>query len=554
MPTDLTQDAPAQATSAELCAPAPSKDFPPGRSPARTFRGTELKNLQSARSADDASPADKIQARRLAPWPELPIAARLRVLRRFRHLLAAHTTALTEAIPLTLPRTPADTLVAEVLPLLAAIRFLEREAKQALAPRRLGRRGLPFWLSGLDTTVERVPLGTILILAPYNYPLLLPGVQAVQALAAGNSVIWKPGRDGRPIAELFSTLITQAGLPKGLLRVSDDTVEAAQTELAARPDKILFTGSAHTGRAILHAAAETLTPVTAELSGCDAVLVLPTADPSLVADALLFGLRLNGSQTCMAPRRLILVDTQTPHPLSLRTNPGAPSFESHAMGGVSFAEANDRPLHPTHATLLDLLKQIHLLSTPIPPHLPALLEDATRKGATLHGSPESGFVLILNATPAMAITHTDVFFPVLSVLRAETPEQAIEIHNHSRLSLTAAMFGAEPTTTWLARHLLTGTILINDLIVPTADPRIPFGGRRDSGFGLTRGREGLLELTTTRTTTVRRNKNYRHFDPTTPAHTPLFAGVIELTHTATWRQRLAGLRKLIQAATALTRN
>jgi aldehyde dehydrogenase (NAD+) len=203
-------------------------------------------------------------------------------------------------------------------------------------------------------------------------------------------------------------------------------------------------------------------------------------------------------------------------------------------------------LHPTHQTLLDLLQQklptVPPVETPPPT---ALLSEAAREGATLHGAPGLPY-LVLNGTPQMAITRSDVFYPVLSVLRANSPEHAAELHNASPLSLTAAIFGQQ--TEWLAAHLTTGTVLINDLIVPTADPRIPFGGRGASGFGLTRGAEGLLELTTSKTITRRRNRNYRHFQPTTPAHEALFTGLIELTHAGPWRARFAGLRKLVQAA------
>jgi len=125
-------------------------------------------------------------------WAAQPVAARLAVLRRVRHLLAARTHALCAAISPSLSRTAADTMVAEVLPLFAACKFLEQNAARIIKTRRLGRRGLPFWLTGIDAEVQRVALGRILIIAPGNYPLFLPGVQTLQALAAGNAAIWKP--------------------------------------------------------------------------------------------------------------------------------------------------------------------------------------------------------------------------------------------------------------------------------------------------------------------------------------------------------------------------
>ena len=156
--------------------------------------------------------------------------------------------------------------------------------------------------------MERVALGKMLVIGPANYPLLLPGVQTLQALAAGNQVVWKPGRGGAQVARMFAGMLHEAGLPDGLLRVTGESVEAVEAELqAAQPDKVVFTGSASAGKAVARLAAERAIPMVAELSGCDAVVVLASADYKRVAAALTFGMRLNGSATCMAPRRLFLV-------------------------------------------------------------------------------------------------------------------------------------------------------------------------------------------------------------------------------------------------------
>ena len=170
-------------------------------------------------------------------------------MRAIRHALASSVDRILAAIPADLSRTPADTLAAELLPLLEAAKFLEKQAARILAPRKLGRRGLPFWLSGLDVVIERAPLGTILIVAPSNYPLFLPGVQALQALAAGNAVTWKPGRNAEAIANVFANVCTQAGLPGNLLRVTEDSIEAVAEEIRhGKPAKIIFTGSARAGQ------------------------------------------------------------------------------------------------------------------------------------------------------------------------------------------------------------------------------------------------------------------------------------------------------------------
>ena len=150
-------------------------------------------------------------------WESRPIVERLAVLKRARHIFAECTGDLCEAISPELARNAADTRVAEILPLLEACRFLEREAATILAPKLLGRKGRPAWLVGVSSEVHRVPMGHVLVIAPANYPLFLPGVQVLQALAAGNAVTWKPGKGGQTMAMLFAAVLREAGLPAGLL-------------------------------------------------------------------------------------------------------------------------------------------------------------------------------------------------------------------------------------------------------------------------------------------------------------------------------------------------
>ena len=450
----------------------------------------------------------------------LSLFERLHVLKRFRHALAEQTEALTAAISPELARNPADTLAAEVLPLLAACEFLERNAASVLKTRRPGRRGLPFWLAGVDSSVERVALGRVLVIGPANYPLFLPGVQVLQAIAAGNTVIWKPGRGGAAVARIFAAAMRLAGLPDGVLAVADESVEAATRAMTAGVDKVFFTGSAAAGRAVLHAAAETATPVVAELSGCDAVYVLPGADPERVTAALAFGMRLNGSATCMAPRRLMLIGQDA-------------------------------------GSLLDLMRERFALMDPVTPspatarQVRELTAEASAAGALVHGdadAPELRPILIVNARPEMRVMQSDVFAPVLAAAQFDKPDEALAADRLCPFGLTAAVFGPEREALAFAAQLRVGTVLINDLIVPTADPRVPFGGRRGSGFGVTRGAEGLLEMTAPRTVLVRRGRSQRHLSATGQTHAEMFTGVVEMQHAAGWRKRLAGMRRMIAAA------
>lgn len=452
-------------------------------------------------------------------WAAWPLPQRLAVLRKARHWMAAHTDAIAGAIAPALQRSEADTLVTELLPLLEAVRFVERRAAEVLGVRRLGRGGRPLWLAGVQAEVERVPLGHVLVIGPANFPLFLPGVQTVQALAAGNAVTWKPGAGGQRVAVLVARALGQSGLPSGVLCVTDESVEAAQQALAQGPDKVVFTGSFESGRRVLQTLAETATPAVMELSGADAVVVLPSADLVLAAKAIAFGLRLNGAQVCMSPRR-VLATAETMRAL--------------------------RPLlHAELAEVPPVTLEAHTAAK-----LAALTAEAVRQGAQVTGEVDAGAqrpVLIEEARPEMRIARSDVFAPVLSLIEAASTMHLPELVNECPYALTAAVFGDEREARAMGAQLRVGTVLVNDLIAPTADPRVPFAGRAKSGYGATRGAEGLLEMTAVKTVLVRRKGMTRHYKATGAREFPLFAGLIGALHGGSWRERLRSVRMLAAA-------
>ncbi|GAC1363157.1 MAG: aldehyde dehydrogenase family protein [Acidobacteriaceae bacterium] len=456
-------------------------------------------------------------------WSQRSIKDRLGILKRARHDLATSAPRVAESISPQLSRTAADTMVTELLPLLDAIRFLEREAPRLLRTRSLGSRGLPFWLSGIRAEVRRVPFGRVLVIGPSNYPLFLPGVQVFQALAAGNAVTWKPGSGGAPVAHLIREALVRAGLPGDLLQVTEDTVTAARNAVAAGGDKVFFTGSASAGKLLLHQLADTATPCVAELSGNDATIVLPSADLDRVVSALAFGMRLNGSATCMAPRRVLLVDC-------------TPSRRRLFLDRLTAALARVSPVAPSPLVCSQLAR---------------LVEEAEQGGATVLGKSASGTmgpILLVDCRPEMQIAQADIFAPVLAVIDVQGNDGAIAAQAACPLALTTSIFGEEKRARELAGQISCGTVTINDLIVPTADPRVPFGGRRQSGFGVTRGAEGLLEMTAIQVISTRHSRSSRQYEPTGLLHAELFDSIITAAHSGRLRQRWSALRRALTAA------
>ena len=430
-------------------------------------------------------------------WRQTPLRERLRILSRARRMLAARATAVAATVG---DRRPlADTMTAEVLPLLAGIRFLERKAGRLLAPRRL-RGGRPLWLFGVTAEVHREPCGVVLILGPSNFPLFLPASQTLQALAAGNAVCVKPATGCSTPMRALAAILAEAGLPSGVLHIMDDSLATGAAAASAAFDRIIVTGSAETGRAVLAASGPRLTPATMELSGNDAVFVLPGADVEAVAAALTYGVRLNSGATCIAPRRV-------------------------------FA----RPAEAERLAPALLARVAALRLSPPPPAVAARLQrlvaEAIADGARLlHGLDEPGPTILADARPQMRLLREDVFAPWLALVLVADMAEAVAAQAFCPYALGASIFGPEAEARALAARLHVGSVCINDLIVPTADPRLPFGGRGLSGFGVTRGAEGLLEMTVVKTVSLRRGPFMPHLAAPQPADAHRYAMLIALLY------------------------
>ncbi len=452
-------------------------------------------------------------------WVALPFAQRLKIVRRTRSLIAEEALLLAEAANRIRQRPLPEILAAEVLPLAAACRFLERESRRILKTRRVGSRGRPFWLTGVASEVRREPHGVVLIIGPSNYPLFLPAVQTLQALAAGNAVLLKPGVGGSFAAHAFSDILRRAGTPPTLIQVLPESPTAAQSAIALGVDKVVFTGSATTGEAILAQCAQTLTPATVELSGCDAMFVRADATIDLVVRAIQFGLRLNNGATCIAPRRV---------------------FVHRTLAAELEKRLRALPLETTtivHAQLFQCVTEALLNGA-----------DLIRGSIDSNGRLPSVPLIVTSVKPSMRLTREDIFAPVLSLITVVDDDEALAFAAQCPYSLGATIFSRDETAAKaMAARLRAGVITINDLILPTADPRLPFSGRGRSGFGVTRGEEGLLDMTVTKVISIRRGRSHRHFDGHESGDEELFANYIRAAHGGNWRNRLVAVLELYRS-------
>ncbi len=468
-----------------------------------------------------------------ARWSRTPLARRLELVRELRRLIAEHAMRLAEASAAARRRPALEALTAEVIPLAEACRFLEREAKTILTPRQLGKRGLPLWLAGLRSEIHREPYGVVLVIGPGNYPLLLSGVQMLQALVAGNAVLLKPGVGGTAAARDLCDLIVQAGFDSQLVAVLPESIIAVHTAILARPDKVLFTGSAVTGENILAQLAPHLIPATMELSGCDAVIIRADADLDLAVKALTFGLTLNGGATCMAPKRVFVS--------------AARATELEGRLAQCFGNSRRQEVHP------EIRNCQRLFASAATKRLSPLLADALARGAHLIAGEiaDDGTVitpLVLGGvTPSSQLLREDFFVPILAIVTVADDHEVILRVNDCPFALAASVFSRdESAARSLASRIRAGVVTINDLILPTADARTPFGGRGRSGFGVTQGAEGLLELTTPKVITISRGKSRPAFEPPQPGDEEMFQSYLQLTHGRGLRPRWQALVSLLK--------
>lgn len=482
---------------------------------------------EAAELPQQESLAQQLESMRRAQrkWAGVPVYLRMYALRRLRHCLAERATDFAASIRCT-GRSEADTLSAEVLPLLDACKYLESEAEDILRARREPGDLRPLWIRGLSVETRHEPWGIVLLIAPSNYPLMLAGIQCLQALAAGNAVIWKPGAGGGACAQLFAQIFAESGADPSLLLVTDESAEAAQEVMAAGVDKVVLTGSAGTGARVMAQLAPSLTPSTMELSGCDAVFVLMDANLDRVTEALLFSCRFNASATCMAARRVFVP--------------------------IQLAAALEKKLQEAMATLFPTevpARTRHLLDE--------LVQEALVLGARLvydgRGDYATGPVVLGDVRPDMRIAAADIFSPLVSLMPFRYEQEAAAANRECSCALSVSIFGAEKAARRLAGEVVAGCVIVNDVIAPSVDPRVCFGGRLRSGFGVTRGRDGLLEMTTPKSIMVRQGDDRMHLRLMGNEHRGFFAGYIQSVHGTGLRNRLRGAWQALREAKVLLR-
>jgi succinate-semialdehyde dehydrogenase / glutarate-semialdehyde dehydrogenase len=338
-----------------------------------------------------------------------------------------------------------------------------------------------------ESFVRYEPLGPVLAIMPWNFPLWQVFRFAAPALAAGNVALLKHAPNVPGCAQALERLFLDAGFAPGVF-VNLTVPVAAVDAVIAHPEvrAVTLTGSVRAGRAVAATAGREIKTCVLELGGSDPFLVLADADLETAARQAARARTINGGQSCIAAKRFIVVDSV------------AERFEELFRRELEALRVGD-PLDPKTQigpmARLDLLEALH-----------AQVVATIRAGAKLitgGARPERrGYfyppTLLTGVQPGMAAFDEETFGPVAAVCRARDTEEAIALANRSAYGLGASLWSADKErAAGLARRVEAGHVAINGIV--KSDPRLPFGGIKSSGFGRELGRHGILEFVNVKT-------------------------------------------------------
>ena len=329
------------------------------------------------------------------------------------------------------------------------------------------------------------PVGVVAAITPWNSPLLLMSWKLAPALAAGCTVVIKPSEHSSASTLFFAELVGRAGFPPGVVNVVTGLSRETGAHLAGHPgvDKVAFTGSTATGRAVAHAAAENLNPVTLELGGKSPQVVFPDADLAAAANGVIAGVFAATGQTCMAGSRLIVhadVHDELVRLVAERASQirlGDPNDPDTEMGPVANRQQYDKVV--------------------------GYLESARAEGGVFAtgGGPDTErgglFVrptVVTGVTLDSTIVREEVFGPVLAAYTFTDEDEAIKLANDTPFGLAGAVWTKDVHRAHrVAAKIKAGTVWINAYRV--VSPSVPFGGFKSSGLGRENGIDAVRAYT-----------------------------------------------------------
>src|SRR4051794_21760481 len=425
-----------------------------------------------------------------AAWRALGFEGRRTRLAAWRGYLARRMHELADLVHRENGKPHADAIL-EITLAVDHLAWAGNHARKVLGRRRVGAGMLA---ANHAAYLEYQPMGVIGVIGPWNYPVFTPMGSIAYALAAGNAVVFKPS-EHTPAIGAWLAAAWRAAVPDAAdaLQVVTGYGETGAALCRAGVGKLAFTGSAPTGRKVMAACAETLTPVLMELGGKDAMIVDDDADVVAAADAAVWGAMSNAGQTCIGIERVYA------------TSPVYDRFVAEVTEQVRKL----RPGSDDEATYgpMTMASQGGIVRRHV--------EDAESAGGrVVRGDadpslfPNENFLVptvLLDVPEDSAAIREETFGPTLSIAKVRDAEEALERANATSYGLAGSVFSKSKARGLdLARRMRSGMTSVNSVLTFASVPALPFGGVGDSGFGRIHGEDGLKEFTRAKAITRQR--------------------------------------------------
>ncbi len=444
--------------------------------------GKEIARIVDASQADvDHAVAAARAAIDDGRWSNLPPNKRERLMNKLADLIEANATefAELEAIDVGKPVSMASAvdIPASIDHLRYMAGWISKLGGELMEPQSMPR-------GNIFSYVTREPVGVVVQIIPWNFPLIMATLKISPALAAGCSIILKPAEQTSLTALRLADLIAESGIPEGVINVVTGNGHTAGDMLVKHPDvdKIAFTGSTEVGKIINHNATDTLKRVTLELGGKSPFIIMPDVDVAEASSAAAGAIFFNAGQVCVAGSRLFVHS----------------SIFDEVIEGVSGAAAfwQPRPSLDPEAHMGPLVSREQM------DRVMGYIEAGKKDGATVAvggDAPSSdGYyvnpTVLVDVKPTMSVVREEIFGPVVVAQRFDDLDEVAKVANDSSYGLAAGIWTKDLSTMHqLASKLKAGTIWGNCYGV--IDPALPFGGFKQSGIGREQARQGLEAYT-----------------------------------------------------------
>ncbi|TGD85205.1 aldehyde dehydrogenase family protein [Mycolicibacterium sp. CH28] len=405
----------------------------------------------------------------------------------------------------------------EVLLQLEEIRMARRQLRKWMRPRRPQPRYMR--ALGIDAWVEPTPLGVVGVIAPWNFPLGLAVQPAASAIAAGNRVMIKPSELTPRTAEAIGTALS-GYFPAEEITVITGGPEVGAAFSALPFDHLFFTGSAAVAKHVQRATADNLTPLTFELGGKNPTVVASDATLPHAASRIIKARMINSGQICLSPDYVFVPTSQ---------------HEQFVKALLDTASAK-LPSFGEHPDVCTIINNDHYR------RVMGLVDDARRRGATVHQLLSPGDIapapatrripltVITGVTPDMAVMNEEIFGPILPILTYTDVQEVIDFVNARPCPLGAYWFGPDSADfRTFVKHTRTGGVTRNDFALHAAVPGLPFGGVGQSGSGYYHGRFGFDTFSHLRAVAVS-PRSYSAISALSPPFRPGLTGGLRLAN------------------------